>query len=60
MRTFLKTRVSIGVTIFMFKAGMVWAKVSSTVDLEEVSIRCGGPWERVLKKNPGKCHLILV
>ena len=51
MRMFLKTRVSIGVTIFMFKAGMVWAKVSSTVDLEEVSIRCGGPWERVLKKN---------
>jgi len=31
------------VTIFMFKAGMVWAKVSSTMDLEEVSIRCGGP-----------------
>ena len=49
MRTFLKTRVSIGVMIFMFKAGMVWAKVSSTVDLEEVSKRCGGPWERVLK-----------
>merc|ERR1719391_1424424 len=48
----MKTRVSLGVTIFMFKAGMVWAKVSSTVDLEEVSIRCGGPcgggWERVL------------